>query len=261
MKKNVFLMSATLVAAGLVLLAVCILLLLGYRFSSAYSPRYGNVYYYGTSDSGTVYTDDGKITYYPKKNKLVYENGDVYEGDIRGYLPNGHGVYTSFYGEVIDGEFYDGLAEGYCFVTLTSGNRYEGKISGGEWDENGTLTLVYDDGEEKPQGNFVNSRLEGEVTYSYRSGATYVGGYQNGLPHGNGILTYANGDKYEGEFVEGEIAGKGKYTYVDGSVYEGMFEKALPNGEGSYTYTALNGKRVTLSGTFINGVRIDQPES
>ena len=88
-----------------------------------------------------------------------------------------------------------------------------------------------------------------------------MGGYQNGLPHGNGALTYANGDKYEGEFFEGEIAGRGKYTYADGSVYEGQFENALPNGEGSYTYTEMNGKKVTLSGTFINGVRIDQPES
>ena len=88
-----------------------------------------------------------------------------------------------------------------------------------------------------------------------------MGGYQNGLPHGTGSLTYANGDKYEGEFAFGEISGRGKYTFADGSVYEGMFENALPNGEGIYTYTALNGKRISLSGTFVNGVRIDQPES
>ena len=261
MKKGVFFLSATLAAAVMILLVVCVTLILGYRFSSADSLRYGSVYYYGTKDSGTVYTPDGKMTYYPKKHKLVYENGDVYEGEIRGYLPNGQGVYTSVYGEVIDGEFSDGVADGFCRVTLTSGNRYEGLLHAGEWDENGVLTLVYDDGEELPQGSFVNSRLEGEVTYSYRSGANYVGGYQNGLPHGNGALTYANGDKYEGEFFEGEIAGRGKYTYADGSVYEGQFENALPNGEGSYTYTEMNGKKVTLSGTFINGVRIDQPES
>ena len=261
MKKNVFFLSATLVAAGMVLLVVCVILLLGYRFSSADSQRYGNVYYYGTSDSGTVYTPDGKMTYYPKKNKLVYENGDVYVGDIRGYLPNGQGVYTGVYGDVIEGEFDNGVASGFCRVTLASGNRYEGIMIAGEFSENGVLTLVYDDGEETPQGSFVNSRLEGEVTYSYRNGTSYEGGYQNGLPHGNGRLTYANGDSYEGEFVAGEIAGRGKYTFSDGSCYEGQFENALPNGEGSYTYTALNGKKVTLSGRFINGVRIDQPET
>lgn len=262
MKTKKFFGSAAIVAAAMVLLLGCVILLFGYRFSSAHSARYGSVYYYGTNDSGTVYTDDGKITYYPKKNKLVYENGDVYEGEIRGYLPNGIGVYTSAYGEVIDGEFSDGLANGYCRVTLASGNRYEGLITDGEWDENGTLTLVYSDGEEIPQGSFVNSRLEGEiVTYSYRNGANYVGGYQNGLPHGVGTLTYANGDKYEGDFLAGEIVGNGKYTFADGSVYEGAFENSLPNGEGSYTYTALNGKKVTLSGKFINGVRIEQFES
>jgi len=261
MKKNVFFLSATLAAVVMILLIVCVGLLLGYRFSSADSPRYGSVYYYGTNDSGTVYTPDGEMTYYPKKKKLVYENGDVYEGEIRGYLPNGQGVYTSAYGEVIDGEFSDGVADGFCRVTLASGNRYEGLIHAGEWDENGVLTLVYDDGEELPQGSFVNSRLEGEVTYSYRNGTSYIGGYQNGLPHGIGVLTYAGGDKYEGEFSFGEISGRGKYTYADGSFYEGEFEQSRPNGLGSYTYTALNGKTVTLSGTFINGVRIDQPES
>ena len=261
MKKGVFFLSATIMAAVMILLVVCIVLLFGYRFSSADSVRYGSVYYYGTNDSGTVYTPDGKMTYYPKKHKLVYANGDVYEGEIRNYLPNGQGVYTTAYGEVIDGEFSDGIADGYCYVKLTSGNRYEGLIHEGEWDENGTLTLVYDDAEDTPQGKFVNSRFEGEVTYSYRSGANYVGGYQNGLPHGIGSMTYANGDVYEGEFFEGEIDGRGKYTFADGSYYEGAFEKALPNGEGSYTYTAPNGKTITLSGTFINGVRIDQPES
>ena len=261
MKKKVFFLSASLVAAVMVLLVVCVILLLGYRFSSAHSTRYGDVYYYGTSESGTVYTPDGRMTYYPKKNKLVYENGDIYEGEIRGYLPNGTGIYTSADGEVIDGEFTDGVADGFCRVTLASGNRYEGMIVSGEWSENGTLTLVYDDGEETPQGTFVNSRFEGEVTYSYRSGANYVGGYQNGLPHGLGSLTYANGDKYEGEFSVGEISGRGKYTFADESVYEGQFESGLPNGEGTYTYTALNGKRVSLSGTLVGGVRIDQPET
>ena len=260
MKKNVFLLSATLVAAGMVLLLICVILLFGYRFSSADSIRYKSVYFYGTDEVGTVYTPDGKMTYDPKKKKLVYENGDTYVGEIRGYLPNGKGVYTSLYGEVTDGEFTDGIADGYCIVTLASGNRYEGMIESGEWTE-GVLKLVYDDGEETPQGVFVNGRFEGEVTYSYRNGASYVGGYQNGLPHGAGVLTYANGDKYEGEFVMGEISGKGVYTYADGSVYEGEFENAMPNGEGSYTYTALNGKRITLNGTFVNGVRIDQPES
>ena len=152
MKTKKFFGSAAIVAAAMVLLLGCVILLFGYRFSSADSARYGNVYYYGTNDSGTVYTPDGKITYYPKMNKLVYENGDVYEGEIRGYLPNGIGIYTSRYGEVVEGEFSDGLANGYCRVTLASGNRYEGLITDGEWDENGVLTLVYSDGEEIPQG-------------------------------------------------------------------------------------------------------------
>ena len=128
MKKGVFFLSATLAAAVMILLVVCVTLILGYRFSSADSLRYGSVYYYGTKDSGTVYTPDGKMTDYPKKHKLVYENGDVYEGEIRGYLPNGQGVYTSAYGEVIDGEFSDGVADGFCRVTLTGGNRYEGLL-------------------------------------------------------------------------------------------------------------------------------------
>ena len=260
MKKGVFFLSATLSAMVLVLLTVVIILLLGYRFQTADTDRYGTVYYYGTSESGTVYTPDGTMTYYAKKNRLVYENGDVYEGAISRFLPNGSGVYTKADGEVIEGYFTDGVASGTCRVTLTSGNLFEGEIQNGEW-MIGTLTLVYDDATETPHGSFVNSRLEGEVTYQYRNGASYIGGYQNGLPHGAGTLTYANGDVYEGEFSCGEMSGSGKYTFADKSVYVGEFAGNLPNGQGSYTYTALNGKSVTVSGTFINGVRIDQPEN
>ena len=262
MKKNVFFLSATLVAMVMVLLLVIVLLLMGYRYQTAPSARYGTVYFFGTGEEGTVYTDDGSMTFYPKKNRLVYENGDIYEGAISGFLPNGSGTYTSRYGEVIEGYFTDGLPSGACRVVMTSGNIYEGEIRDGEWID-GTLTLVFDGGAETITlvGDFVDSRLNGDVTYFYKNGASYEGGYENGLPHGVGKLVYANGDIYEGEFVCGEMSGVGRYTFADQSVYQGEFLSNFANGSGSYTYTALSGKSVTVSGKFINGVRIDSPES
>lgn len=260
MKRKVFFLSAAIAALVLVLLLVTVILLLGYRFRSVDTDRYGTIYYYGKSESGIVYTPEGKITYYAKKNKLVYENGDVYIGEIKDYLPNGQGVYQTAAGEVIEGGFVDGVANGACSMTLASGNTYRGNFVNGEWDGDGTLTLIFDDASEVPQAVFHNSRLDGQVTYSYRNGASYVGGYSNGLPHGSGRLTYANGDVYEGEFSNGDLAGVGKYTFADGSVYQGEFENSLPNGSGTYTYYKLNGASVTVSGAFVNGVRLIDTE-
>jgi len=56
-------------------------------------------------------------------------------------------------------------------------------------------------------------------THTFASGAKYVGGWRNGLMHGQGIYTWANGEKYFGEFRDDAPNGQGIYTWGNGNKY------------------------------------------
>ena len=75
----------------------------------------------------------------------------------------------------------------------------------------------------------------GKGTYTYASGAKYVGEYMNGLKHGQGTYTWGNGefngDKYVGEYKDGLRHGQGTYTYADGTIEKGLSENGFHIGE------------------------------
>ncbi len=52
--------------------------------------------------------------------------GDVYDGEWRGGMPNGHGSYTHANGERYVGEFKDGNRHGQGTFTFANGKRFEG---------------------------------------------------------------------------------------------------------------------------------------
>ena len=60
-------------------------------------------------------------------------------------------------------------------------------------------------------------------TFTYASGAKYVGEYKDDKKHGKGTFTWANGDRYEGEYKDGKKHGKGTYTYGSGKVKSGIW--------------------------------------
>jgi len=98
----------------------------------------------------------------------------------------------------------------------------------------------------------------GQIKYEDRGKPTYVGEFQNGLPHGEGKLiwdsmvthtgTFKYGDengkgvrifkwegyesRYEGTWISGRQTGKGTITSSDGESYEGNFENNYRNGQG-----------------------------
>ena len=88
------------------------------------------------------------------------------------------------------------------------------------------------------------------------AGARYQGDYQDGLPHGRGVMTWPNGDRYDGDFVEGKRMGKGVYVWGPesewaGHRYEGDFVAGQRTGQGVYTWP--NGDR--YEGDFKEGQR------
>ena len=60
------------------------------------------------------------------KGKIVYHNGDVYEGDWVDGLKEGRGYYTWENGDVYEGEFKNGVREGFGEFKWANGESYKG---------------------------------------------------------------------------------------------------------------------------------------
>lgn len=64
---------------------------------------------------------------------------------------------------------------------------------------------------------------DGEGTFHYSNGNTYIGWWKNGNFHGHGTYYNADGNRYEGEWVNNERHGKGTMFFADGGRCEGEF--------------------------------------
>lgn len=92
----------------------------------------------GRSKTSLTY-DNGKITYtgYVRNNKmngqgkLVYDNGDVYEGGFVNGVFSGKGTFTSHSGWTYEGEFKNGQAHGQGKLIAKDNTVYEGTFEQG----------------------------------------------------------------------------------------------------------------------------------
>lgn len=87
------------------------------------------------------------------------------------------------------------------------------------------------------KGNCFN----GYGTFVYPNRDKYIGDFQDGKPHGKGIIYFANGNKYIGHWVQEFREGEGKFIFIEGHEYFGQFKKNQFHGSGIMTYA--NGDR------------------
>lgn len=152
--------------------------------------EFSNGYFDGEVD------DKGNFT-----GKIVYNNGDVYDGNV-----------------------VDGVFSGK--VTI----HYDYGVYSGEWkdgEKNGTGTMTWSDGDSY-EGDFVSGVMHGVGKFTWACGDVYVGEWKGGTMSGKGKLTWGNKcEYYEGEFSNGERHGKGIYRNPNGN----LFEETFLNGE------------------------------
>lgn len=122
-------------------------------------------------------------------------------GCISGSCEDGKGIYVYTNGYKYQGNFVNGVREGYGQLSNPNGESYDGM--------------------------WADDNFSGQGTYIWPNGSKYTGEWKNGVKDGYGIYFYSNGDKYVGYFRNEKFHGKGKYTWADGSVQEGTYE----NGE------------------------------
>lgn len=91
---------------------------------------------------------------------------------------------------------------------------------------------------------------DGKGVFVYPTRERYIGEFEEGDKHGEGVEYYADGKlKYKGNFRDNLRADYGVYYYRNGDQYAGWFQNNVPNGRGVYTFA--DGER--LVGTFRNG--------
>lgn len=97
-------------------------------------------------------------------------------------------------------------------------------------------------------GERIDGKKEGQGTFIWEDGSTYVGEFDNDYMNGYGKLTIPGKGTYEGNFIKGKKSGTGTYKFINGDIYTGSWDNDLMSGYGTYTFA--NGDSYT--GQFAN---------
>jgi hypothetical protein len=221
--------------------------------------------------------DKRRQFWYVGPRKMLYPNGERYEGEWTGGKWDGHGVYTQPDGYKYEGGWKRGRRHGSCTETFANGFWYQGEYMEGV--RHGKGHLKWPNGDEY-KGEFADGKRAGEGFQSWKMADGedyfYEGSWVEDLQHGDGIVT-EKGERCEvqckygsillqrpgervmqefdfqdGSFYQGESAvtgtpgvynlhGKGHKTWENGDTYEGEFYKGERHGWGTFSYA--NGDR------------------
>lgn len=177
----------------------------------------------------------------------AYSNGDVYEGEFHKGKCSGSGVYYYYMSGRYEGNWIDGMYDGYGVETWVKGSRYRGQYRQGLRHGLGVYRFYTGD---VYAGEWSSGRSHGCGVHSCEDGSRYAGEFKWGVKHGHGYYRFRNGDAYAGEYFADKMHGFGVYSFANGHKYEGSWHEGKRQGFGVYTFR--NGD--TRSGHWQNGV-------
>ena len=96
------------------------------------------------------------------------------------------------------------------------------------------------------EGERKSGRMEGQGTYRFPSGTTYVGQFLDGEFHGEGTLQFEGAGKYHATWKNGKVV-EGRYVFADGLAY------TAPD-KGEWAYCREDGDRRFYS-ELVEGLR------
>jgi hypothetical protein len=149
---------------------------------------------------------------------LYHLVGNKYVGQVQNFMPNGQGVLKQADGWIYEGNFVKSVLEGLGkLYHVEKDIRYEGVFKN-KHIVSGSLRTK----ELKYSGPFLDRQPHGYGTMvHFETNNFYMGQFQHGLMHGQGVARYTNGDTYSGSFVGGFKQGSGVWTYACGGNYVG----------------------------------------
>lgn len=173
----------------------------------------------------------------PGVREVVFADGAIYRGAMRGINLHGKGEYVSKAFKY-QGEFLDGLKHGNGVYIWENGDRYDGTFAQDRPDGRGKYHFANGDSYE---GEVKAGVIVGRGAYTTKAGDLFEGAFAEGKPHGVGVYRFANGDRYEGEMDHGRLQGRGRYISKNGERIEAPFQDGKAQGIGVYHFS--NGDR------------------
>ena len=100
---------------------------------------------------------------------------------------------------------------------------WTGECSGGLAQGTGTLTWVWDRGQEtiEATGFLQDGKRHGDWALRYADGRVQEGPYVDGKRHGNWVARFPNGEVREGPVLDGQVTGDWVFRFPDGRLAEG----------------------------------------
>mmetsp|Transcript_82786 Transcript_82786/g.159973 ORF Transcript_82786/g.159973 Transcript_82786/m.159973 type:complete len:426 (-) Transcript_82786:163-1440(-) len=80
---------------------------------------------------------------------------------------------------------------------------------------------------------FLDEQRAERPEFTFPSGSTYRGQWQNSLRDGHGVQSWPDGEMYEGQFIKGGVQGEGVYSRPDGMRHTGQWEQGKQHGQGT----------------------------
>lgn len=161
--------------------------------------------------------------------KIVWGNGDVYEGDLVQGQRQGKGSFNWKSGQRYEGDWVHDKPQGQGSIKFANGNQYEGSVSDAVPQGQGRMQYASGD---SYIGNFTAGAPDGQGIYTWKSGQKYDGGWRNFRPSGLGRMWFASGESYVGNYVNGEPDGEGEYLFSNGDKYTGTWKSGKKQGAG-----------------------------
>ena len=208
-----------------------------------------------------------------------FTNGEYFGECKNSKIVHGMGTFSWSSGDIYEGDWVDGVIEGYGIYTYLNGTyKYEGYFSNQKQHGLGLVTkiiaddgsydgsseyIIYKEGEETDltyevfgewgcRNGSANSCIQVWARDSKWAGDRYEGYMKNGDRHGEGVYRWRNGNIYRGEWVNGDRTGFGIYD-VDNWVYEGSFIKGKASGKGKIEYKTGSG--ISYDGDWVDDMR------
>jgi len=129
--------------------------------------------------------------------KIIYSDGDYYDGEFALGVKSGSGTYNTHDGNVIEGIWVNNVASGAATITYSNGDIFVGNLLDGEKDGNGIMTFV--------------------------NGDNYNGSWARDTYNGNGKYTFSSSEYYSGTWSEGKLSGTAEYRNSSGVIYQGTW--------------------------------------
>ena len=86
-------------------------------------------------------------------------------------------------------------------------------------------------------GALIGDLFEGKGRFSFLSGETYTGDWDDSYMEGTGITVFPGVGEYSGEMRDSKRNGKGTFKWYSGDVYEGIWKDDEMSGTGRYTFS------------------------